>query len=192
MNESDNTSISTNKAQIVQLNKGGLEILALKYEGQLNIITSNQLEIFILAMNKIPTLEQDLEEEKAKASRYRKNGIEYKNKYEELLSKYNVKKAKYEEAVNNKKQMEEKIEKLEKQYGDLNVEYNKLKSFKEQQNKGRQPVLTAKQIANIQNWTLKGHTAKKIHNHLFNNGVVVSYETVRKIVADTQKKNGQK
>lgn len=92
-------------------------------------------------------------------------------------------------------QFAQRIEELEREnrrlaesYKALNIEYGKLKVFKENAGRGRQHVLTPQQVGLIRAQALEGWSVRQSHESLLDDGVEVSYETVRKVVADMNAK----
>jgi len=178
---------NTIKRKRASASMGEWERVTIQNGGNICIITEKDAMKMDAEISKIPQLENEISTLKAQL----KQGNAEKKAYENALLEERKKAEKVEKIVLQQNAKIEEFEqekiRLQETYKALAEEYSKLKTFKENAGRGRQNVLTPEQVGTVRQLAMSGESAIKIHAGLEFDGVEVSYETIRKLVAEVKK-----
>lgn len=184
----ENKNKNTNNRNFASADMGKLQKVKLEYSGDLYVITESELTNLWMKMEKVEKLEHEIGEYKRALSEEVSKNKELVKNIEEWKTAYSAKEKEVETCKNELEKMKTMYSRAVENYNALLEEYKKLKVFKENAGRGRAPALTPEQVGFVRHWAMQGKNSIEIHGHLTNNGVNVSYETVRKIVAEMKKR----
>lgn len=183
----ENKNEYTNSRKFVKADMGKFQKVKLEYAGDLYIITESELTNLWTKMEKVEKLESEIMEFKKELNEERGRNKELVKNIEDWKKAYEVKVRELEVSNNELAKTQNEYKRVVENYKALLNEYNKLKTFKENAGRGRAHSLTPEQVGFIRHHALQGQNTKTIHEYLGKNNVKVSYETVRKIVAEMKK-----
>lgn len=183
----ENKQNNTNYRKFGLVNMGKFQKIKLEYTGDLYVVTENELSMLWTKVEKVEKLEAEIMEYRKVLSEEREKNKTLVKNIEDWKKAYSAKEKEVETYKNELEKMKTMYSRVVENYNALLEEYKKMKVFKENAGRGRAPVLTPEQVGFVRHWAMQGRNSIEIHGHLTNNGVNVSYETVRKIVAEMKK-----
>lgn len=180
----ENKEKSANYRKFASANMANLKKVKLEYTGDLYVVTENELSMLWTKAEKVEKLESELNEVKGQLSQKITENKQLVKNIEDWKRAYSAKEKEVEVYKNELVKTQNEYKRAVENYNALLAEYNKLKTFKENAGRGRASSLTPEQVGFVRHHAMQGENAKTIHDYLVKNNVKVSYETVRKIVAE--------